>query len=110
MYPTGPASVRQLARRVRKLAVDVPFAASVTPKPNQYDVLNVGVLTGPITIANPAGSFTDGQEFTLRLTQDATGRVVTFGANYAFSTQVPEPSVLETANAKTEITFRYNKG
>lgn len=63
------------------------FAAEVTPDPRNGEVINVGTLTGAITIANPpAAAKLVGRKITLKFTQDGTGtRAVTFGTEYTVS-------------------------
>lgn len=59
------------------------YAATLTPDPIITGGLST-TLTGNITIANPADDRTgNGMEFTVKLTQDATGgRTVTWGSRY----------------------------
>lgn len=70
----------------------VAYAATVTPNCDTTDIFSVGTLTGPVTIATPIGSPHDGQRMRIRLTQDATGRAVTFSAGYAVPTGDVVPS------------------
>lgn len=70
----------------------VAYAATVTPNCDTTDILTVGTLTGPLTLATPTGTPRDGQRMRIRLTQDATGRVVTLGAGYALPTGDSIPS------------------
>ncbi len=85
------------------------FAATITPNIDNTDILNVATLTGPVTIANPAGNPGDGQSLRVRLTQDATGgRTVTWGAAFAFGTDVTAAMVPTTASAKCELVFVWN--
>lgn len=93
----------------RVKATTVAYAATVTPNCDTTDVLNIGALTGNITIANPTGTPVDGQSLRLRLAQDATGsRTHTFGSAYAFGTDVTAALLPSTASAKYEALFVYN--
>jgi hypothetical protein len=88
------------------------YAATVTPAAPANGgtlFLNVGALTGNITIANATGSPSDGQEIQIRFVQDGTGgRTYSFGANYAFGTDVTSAMLPTTASAKCELKFVYN--
>jgi hypothetical protein len=98
--PTPPSIVR---------VTPVAYAATVTPNAGTTDVLNIGNLTGAITIAAPTGSPVDGQTLTIRMQQDATGgRVVTWNAIYAFGTDVTAAMEPTTGNSKWERIFEYN--
>lgn len=82
------ASIRDKFNKVNtRKATTVSYAASITPNPTTTDILNVGTLTGNITILAPGTTAEDGQNLLMRFTQDATGgRVVTFttGSSGAF--------------------------
>lgn len=89
--------------------VTVAYAASVTPNADTTDVLNVGTLTGDITLANPTGTPSDGQNLRVRMAQDATGsHVVSFGTAYAFGTDVTSSLVPSTASKGFEMLFTWN--
>lgn len=98
--PTTPALVR---------TTTVAYAATVTPNAATTDVLNIGALTGNITLANPSGTPVDGQNLRIRMLQDATGgRTVSFGTSYAFGTDVTSAMIPTTASAKWELLFTWN--
>ncbi len=62
------------------------YAASLTIDPNQGQIINVGTLTGNITINAPSNPQV-GQRLTLNYTQDATGaRTVTYASVFLAST------------------------
>ena len=89
--------------------VTVAFAATVTPNADTTDVLNIGALTAAITIANPTGTPVDGQKLTLRLQQDAVGaRAITWGAAFAFGSDVTLATIPGSASAKWEQVFEWN--
>lgn len=60
------------------------FAAEITPDPRNGEVINVGTLTGNITIANPpAAAKLVGRKITFKFTQDGTGgRTIAFGTEF----------------------------
>lgn len=87
----------------------VAYAATVTPNCDTTDVLNIGALTGNLTIANPTGTPRDGQTLRVRMLQDGTGsRTVSYGANFAFGTDVTAALEPTAASAKWERIFEYN--
>ncbi len=55
--------------------------ATVTPEADD-DLVIVSAQTGPLTVANPAGTATDGQGFVLRIRDNGTTRALTWGATY----------------------------
>ena len=79
--------------------VPTPYAATITPDPVFGGVETT--LTGNVTITNPAVDRTyHGCEFSIRLTQDATGgRTVTFGSGYAGAS--PATTTAGTVNVWT---------
>lgn len=64
-------------------------------------------MAGDRTIANPTNPV-DGQRILYRLRQDATGtRIPTWGANFRFSADIPQPVLSTTANKLDRIAFEY---
>jgi hypothetical protein len=86
----------------------VPFAATLNINTDNTEFANVAQLTGAVTVAAPTGTPADGQILIFRFIQDATGRVITWNAIFAFGTDFPSANVPATANAKFEVGFRYN--
>jgi hypothetical protein len=94
-------------------AQNLAYAATITPDPWEGQDVFVGTLTGNVTIANPASSYTDPHSGTLYprgmllrfyLKQDATGgRTVTFGGRFTAAS-----AISTTANARTIISFIYD--
>lgn len=97
----------------RRRIVAIAYAASITPNCGTTDCLNVGELTGALTVNAPTGTKVDGQNLRFRFDQDATGRVITFASGagaYAFGTDVTSALIPSTANAKFEIMFTWHAG
>lgn len=89
----------------------VAYAATVTPNADTADVLNVGTLTGNITLAAPTGTPKDGQSLRMRFAQDATGsRTFTFNSAYAFGTDVTAALIPAAASSKFELLFNWHAG
>lgn len=99
--PTGGAYVPR--------SVTVAYAATVTPDSSTTDVLNIGALTGNLTLDNPAGTPADGQNLRIRFSQDSTGgRTITFASEYAFGSDITTSLVPTTASANWEMLFTWN--
>lgn len=56
-------------------------AATITPT-SANDLVNVTALLVAATIANPTGTFADGQAFVLRIRDNGVRRALTWGSNY----------------------------
>ncbi len=93
-----------LAAKRNRISYQAPaFAATFTPDPNLGEIINVGALTGNITIAAVTAPIT-GRQMTIILTQDgAGGRTVTWDAAYSVITPLAT-----AANARTAFDFVYN--
>lgn len=92
-------------------ATSVSYAGTVTPNADTTDVLNVGTLTGALTLAAPSGTPRDGQNLRIRFAQDATGgRAITFNAAYAFGTDVTTGLIPTAASARWEMLFTWHAG
>jgi hypothetical protein len=97
---TPPESIR---------AVSVAYAATVTPNADTTDVLNIGALTGALSVGAPTGTPVDGQKMTIRLLQDGTGgRVITWNAAFAFGTDITAAMEPTAASSKWERVFEWN--
>jgi hypothetical protein len=87
----------------------IAYATTVTPNVDTTDVLNVGALTGSLTLANPTGTPIDGQTLRVRLAQDAAGsRSMSFGSAYAFGTDITTALIPSSSLAKWEMLFGWH--
>ena len=88
----------------------ISYASTITPVgSNAKSIVNLGSLTGNITINAPSGTPSDGNDLTFRLVQDATGgRTITWNAAFAFGTDITSALVVTTASSKQELKFIYN--
>lgn len=83
---------------------NVSYASTITPDVSNGSFIDVGALTGPITVANPSINANVGSNLTFKFAQDSTGgRVVTWGANYTTSWQ-PNP----LASSISTISFAWD--
>lgn len=86
----------------RAASQGVAYAATYAPDPTLGNMIDIGALTGNITIPNPIYVTTD--PVTLLFLQDGTGgRTITWGANIATAWQPASG-----ASARSGITLRYD--
>ena len=65
-------------------------------------------LAGNRTLGNPSNSV-DGQRIMFEVIQDGTGsRTLAYGTNYAFSTDLPSPTLTTTASKRDLLGFTYS--
>lgn len=83
---------------------NIAYGATVTPDLSKASLLNIGALTGNITIAAPSSSFNTGNHLTIVFNQDGTGgRTVTWNA--AFNTTWQPTKI---ANSTSSISFTWD--
>ena len=95
-------SMDRLAAAVSRGArtIAVPYASSLTVSLTRIDQINIGVLTGPLTLTLTDGD--DAQPVRIRFMQDATGgRVLTLAASFRLCADLPNV-VLSTGANKTD--------
>lgn len=65
-------------------------------------------LGGNRTLGNPTNP-TDGQHIIVEVIQDGTGsRTLAYDTKYAFSTDIPSPTLTTTLNKRDFLGFKYN--
>jgi hypothetical protein len=83
----------------------VTSSATITPDAGS-DLTVVTALAVPATIANPSGSWSQGQAAVVRIKDNGTARALSFGAKFrALGTTLPTTTV---ANKTVYIAFLYN--
>jgi hypothetical protein len=81
--------------------LNVPYAPVVSVSITGYDQVNIGVLTGPMTLSFTGG--VDGQAVRIRFIQDAVGsRVVTLGAMFKVGSDII-PDISGTPNSRSYL-------
>lgn len=81
---------------------------TITPTVDTAETFKA-VATGNFTLGNPSGTPVDGQKFTLRIRQDATGsRTITFDTQYRFGTDIPSPTLTTTAAKQDYLAFMWS--
>jgi hypothetical protein len=83
----------------------VTSSATITPDAGS-DLTVVTALAVPATIANPSGTWSQGQAAVVRIKDNGTARALSFGAKFrALGTTLPTTTV---ANKTVYIAFLYN--
>ena len=93
---------------VKKRIQSVASSASITPLAATIDMVRVTALAINTTINNPTGTPNEGQILEIRLRDNGTGRTITWGANYRFSSSLTDPGTT-TANRTLYYVFQYNE-
>ena len=72
----------------------VASAATVTPT-STNDLVKITAQAAGLTLANPTGTFAEGQSLIIRIKDNATARAITYGTNYrAIGVTLPTTTVL----------------
>lgn len=83
----------------------VTSASTLTPDAG-YDAYHVTALAAPLNIANPTGTWADGQGCVIRIKDDGTARALSFGSNYvAFDATLPTTTI---ASKEIYLPFLWN--
>lgn len=83
----------------------VTSAATVTPI-STNDLVKITAQAVPLTIANPTGTWDEGQSLIIRIKDNATARAITWGTNYrAIGITLPTTTTLSKT---TYVGFIYN--
>jgi len=84
----------------QKIYVDTPklqtvtSSATVTPV-STNDIVTITAQATGLTLANPTGTFKEGQALMIRIKDDGTARSITFGSNYrAIGVTLPTTTVI----------------
>lgn len=107
-YATLTGSQTLTNKRVTQRVVSHATATSITPNCDTTDIAHMTntQATGTFSIMNPSGTPTDGQTLIIRL-KCTNAQTYSWGANYRFSTDLPQPTVSSTG--KTDyLGFKYN--
>ena len=91
-------------------STSIGYSTNITPSlpaSGANLILNVGTITGPLTIATPTNlAPVDGQEINFRFSFSATPFTVTFN-NYSFSSDLPASLLPTGAPANWEMMARW---
>jgi len=63
-------------------SITVASTATLTPDLDNYDSFTVTAQAAGLTIANPTGTLQDMREFTIRIKDNGTPRVISYGTQY----------------------------
>lgn len=80
--------------------------STLTPNVDSYDLFEITAQASAITIAAPTGTQVNGNVFVIRITDNGTGRAITWNAIYrAFNVALPTTT---TANKTLYLAVCYN--
>lgn len=72
----------------------VTSSATVTPT-SLNDIVTINAQATGLTLANPSGTFAEGQALMIRIKDNGTARSITFGSNYrAIGVTLPTTTVI----------------
>ena len=86
----------------------ITTVATLTPDPDQKDIVTVSAQAEALVVANPSPAYTvvNGQKFILRIKDDGTARAITWGDEYrAIQSSLPSST---RANKTLYLGFIYN--
>lgn len=87
-------------------SITAASTATLTPNVDNYDLFEITAQSQAITIAEPTGTPVNGNGFVIRITDNGTGRAITWNAIYrAFGSSLPTTT---TANKTLYIAVVYN--
>ena len=69
-------------KRITRREQTVASASTVTPHWDNDDIVTITAQAVGLTLANPAGTPTDGQPMVIRILDNATGRTIAVGSQY----------------------------
>jgi hypothetical protein len=88
-------------------AISLTDAATITTDASTGSVFYVTIAASR-TLANPTNP-TDGQKIMYRIKQGGAGSFsLTYGSQFRFSTDLPQPSLTATAGKTDRLAFEYN--
>lgn len=94
-------------KRVTPRVASLADAATVTPDIDTYDGGLLATLSQTTTLANPTGTPTDFQRYTVRI-KSTTARTLAFGNQFRFSTDLPVPATTTGSSLTDYMAFQWN--
>lgn len=96
-----------LKRNIIPRSVGIASDANPTPNADTTDLFYVSLLAADAVINTPSGTPHDGQLLTIRITSDATPRLLSFDPIYLFPSSITAPTTT-VANETVYLDFIYN--
>ncbi len=97
----GSSDIDTRSARVQSVA----SAATVTPT-SANDLVKITAQAAALALANPTGTFTEGQDFMIRIKDNGTARAITFDTKYrAIGVTLP---TITTISKTTYLGIVYN--
>lgn len=105
--PTISSTSTLTNKRVTPRVETLTDAATVTPASDSYDGGKLTTLSQATEIANPTGTPTEFQRYTLRI-ESSTSRALTWGSQFRFSTDLPDPAATTGGGSTDYLAFIWN--
>lgn len=94
-------------KRITARIATLTDAATVTPATDSYDGGILTTLSQATQIANPTGTPTEGQRYTIRI-KSTTARALTYGSQFRGSTDLALPSTTSGGSLTDYMIFSWN--
>jgi len=105
----GSGSWVQCMVRPQPVTQALTDGANIAVDADDKDCAYTVTLGGNRQLDTPTGSFFNGQKLLFAIRQDGTGtRILTYGAGYRFSTDLPSPTLSTGINKLDYLAFVYN--
>lgn len=98
-----------IANRRTARKYGITSTATLIPEYDTYDLFVITAQTADITIANKSTTvYNDGDQFRIRIKDNGTARAISFGTDYAASSDLPFP-ITTIVNKTIEMLMEYNE-
>jgi len=95
LYATATNSITFTNKRFTKRVQTVTSSATVTPSFTSDDMVTITAQADGLTLANPSGEGTQGQQIIIRIKDNATARSIAYGTQYrAIGVTLPTTTVV----------------
>ncbi len=105
--PSASSTTTFTNKRITQRVATLTDAATVTPDVDSFDGGFLATLSQNSTIANPAGTPTNFQQYVLRI-KSTSSRTLTWGSQFRGSTDVALPTVTSGGSLTDYLGFQWN--
>lgn len=103
----GTVTTGTWAAKLQPRVISIITSATPTPNSDTTDLHVITALAAGAAYTNPSGTPTGGQSLWLRIKDDGTSRLLSFGTSYRFSSALAAP-VATTLGRTMYMHFTYN--
>jgi len=104
---TGLIATGTWNSRIKKRIRTTGSTGSVNTNADTDDGVYLTILSTNVTFVNPTGTPNEGQELSYRIKSDSTPRIISFGADFRFSSSLPNPAIT-SSDATIYFWFEWN--